>query len=385
MRKIAVVTSNRADFGPLYWLIKSIQSSQLLQLQLVVSGSHFSFEHGLSIKEIEEKNIPIASTVKYLNSDNIDEKSKQLSLAIELFSDSISNLKPDMIILFGDRYELLAFASVALVEAIPIAHISGGEITSGAFDDAIRHAVTKLSYWHFVANEAYAQRVIQLGESLDRVFVVGDIALEHVHNTPLLSLQELEDSIGFSLDKPYLLVTYHPVTWSSIPPLEELNLLLSSLERCIPNYKIIITYPNCDGNTESLVEMLLKFEQKHKAVVLLIESLGFQRYLTALKYAQAVVGNSSSGIFEAASYKTPTVNIGERQQGRLQSKTVINVAIDGDIVESINEAAIMKNSSSVDWSNPYGDGHSAEKIVSILCSDDFPKNNKKYFFDIENR
>ena len=131
--------------------------------------------------------------------------------------------------------------------------------------------------------------------------------------------------------------------------------------------------------------MLLKFEQKHKAVVLLIESLGFQRYLTALKYAQAVVGNSSSGIFEAASYKTPTVQIGERQQGRLQSKTVINVAIDGDIVESINEAAIMKNSSSVDWSNPYGDGHSAEKIVSILCSDDFPKNNKKYFFDIENR
>ncbi|MGI8464307.1 UDP-N-acetylglucosamine 2-epimerase [Pectobacterium punjabense] len=369
-KKIAVFTGTRAEYGLLYWLLKDIQNDPTLSLQLLVTGMHLSPEFGNTYAQIEEDGFIVDEKVEILlSSDTPVGIAKSMGLGVLGFTDALNRLNPNYIIVLGDRFEALAVAQVAMVLRIPIVHLHGGEITEGAYDDAFRHAITKLSYLHFTSTEEHRKRVIQLGESPDRVFNVGAIGLDHLERSELLSLDELSASLSFKLNKPYFIVTYHPVTLADEEPEKSFQELLSALDE-FSNYQIIITYPNADDGGRKIISMIDNYKSKNLDRVVVIPSLGQKRYLSAVKYADLVIGNSSSGIIEVPSFNVPTVNIGSRQKGRLAADSVFHcdtnkksicdsIAITIAYKEHLNDKKVI---------NPYGDGGVSKKILQVLKS-----------------
>ncbi|NMY95213.1 UDP-N-acetylglucosamine 2-epimerase [Pseudomonas proteolytica] len=382
IRKVAVFTGTRAEYGLLYWLIHGIETSQHLDLQLIVTGMHLSPEFGETWKQIEQDGFKIDAKVEILlSSDTAVGVVKSMGIGTLGFADALDRLKPDVLIVLGDRFEALAIVQAALIMKIPVAHLHGGEITEGAYDDAIRHAISKMSQLHFVAAEAYRQRVIQMGESPDRVFNVGAIGLDHLVRTPRMDRDELSQSLGFSLKLPFFLVTYHPVTLQGEDPVASFNALLEALDT-FPEHKIILTYPNADNGGRAIIPLLQVYTQRQPERVLAIPSLGFQRYLSVVPLASAVVGNSSSGIIEVPAFGVPTVNIGVRQKGRLAASSVLDCEpTAADIKRALDEAVSTQFAASCKTTiNPYGQGNASEAIISVL--ENFDGTSNKSFYDL---
>ena len=371
MKKIAVFTGTRAEYGLMYWLLKDIQADLELCLQLIVSGSHLSPEFGNTYDQIERDGFEIDEKIEMLLSSNTAVGvAKSMGLGTIGFADALSRLEPDILVILGDRFEALAIAQVAMVMKIPILHIHGGERTDGAYDDAIRHAVTKLSTFHATSHEVHRKRVIQLGEAPHKVWNVGAIGLEHLSRTKLLSRDELSDSLNFIINAPFFLVTYHPVTLACENAVETFTNLLNALDQ-FPQHQVILTYPNADDGGREIIQLIEAYARKDAERVFAIESLGQLRYLSALSLTDALVGNSSSGIIEAPAYKKPTINIGSRQEGRLGSESILHCSTEmSDITDAIQES--LKNEFLEILArtvNPYGHKEISKKIIKILKTD----------------
>ena len=383
-RRICVVTGSRAEYGLLQGLIKEIQDSQDLELQLVVAGMHLSPEFGLTYREIEKDGFEIDRKVDMgLTSDTSVGIANSIGLGTIGFGEAFHALKPDLLVLLGDRFELLAAASAALVALIPIAHIHGGELTEGAYDDAIRHSITKMAHLHFTASEVYSSRVIQLGEQPKKVFCVGALGIDNIVRLPLLKKDEVEKYIGLSLKGKSLLVTWHPETLNPKSTYEEFQNLLDVLQN-YESINIVFTKSNADNDGSRINQMIDEFVLKYPENVVTHTSLGQLRYLSTLKYVSGVVGNSSSGIIEAPSLQKGTVNIGNRQLGRLRAASVIDCRPD---VQSIKNAldtlfSSQFQSSLPKVSSPYGGSDVARKIACILKNCSLDGIVRKRFFDI---
>lgn len=382
-KKVAVFTGTRAEYGLLYWLLKDIQSDSQLELQLLVSGMHLSPEFGLTWQQIAEDGFAIDEKIEILlSSDTAVGTAKSMGLGVLGFADAFSRLKPDVLVLLGDRFEALAAAQTAMILRIPVLHLHGGEITEGAYDDAIRHAITKLSYLHGTSTEAYRRRVIQLGEAPERVENVGAIGLDHLKRGTFMTVPELASSLSFPLKEPYFLVTYHPVTLGNEPPESSFLALIDALD-AFPGHQVILTWPNADDGGRKIIPLLEAYARQQPSRILAIPSLGQVRYLSAVKHAAAVIGNSSSGIIEVPAFDVPTINIGERQKGRLAAKSVLNCpAQSQSIVTAIQRglAREYKTDGDVVY-NPYGQGDASTRILKMIKSLEFVP--AKTFYDIE--
>lgn len=368
MRKICVITGSRAEYGLLSGLMKQIDESGDLKLQIIATNMHLSPEFGLTYKEIEKDGFVIDKRVEMLlSSDTSNATAKSVGLGMIGFADAYEDLRPDLIVVLGDRYEILAAVSTALFFKIPVAHLHGGEITEGAYDDAIRHAITKMSHLHFTSTEEYRKRVIQLGESPDRVFNVGAIGVENIKRGSFLSKEELENSLDFKLGDKSLLVTFHPVTLETCTAREQCDNLLEVLARH-PEYRILFTLPNSDTDGRVIIDCIKDFVAKNEDRAIAFKSLGKLRYLSALKYVSAAIGNSSSGILEVPSFGIPTLDIGDRQKGRLAAKSVVHCGTSTEEIEQgfrlIFSEAIQ--SASKLRSNPYEKEGTTDMIVSQL-------------------
>ncbi|WP_429038578.1 UDP-N-acetylglucosamine 2-epimerase [Aeromonas media] len=376
---IAVFTGTRAEYGLLYWLMKDIEADPELDLRLIVSGTHLSPEFGLTYQQIEQDGFKIDERIEMLlSSDTSVGVVKSMGVALLGLADVLARLKPDVLVILGDRFEALAAAQAAMLQRIPVAHLHGGEITEGAYDDAIRHAITKLSYLHFTAAEPYRQRVIQLGEAPERVFNVGAVGLDHIIKTPLLSMDELQSSLGFTLGSPFFVVTYHPVTLADEPAKESFNALLAALDN-YPDHQVILTYPNADDGGRAIIPLLEQYAAANPARVLAIPSLGYRRYLSAVKHCAAVIGNSSSGIIEVPSLGVPTIDIGQRQQGRLAAQSVLHCEANGAAITECIAQALQPMAPDA-YANPYGAGNASSQIVA--CLKHFSAPTIKQFHDL---
>lgn len=365
-RKVAVFTGTRAEYGLLYWLMKDIQDNSKLELQLIASAMHLSPEFGETWRQIADDGFPISAKVEMLLSSNTDVGIvKSMGLGTIGFADALDRLRPDMLVVLGDRFEALAIAQAALIMQIPIVHLHGGEITEGAYDDSIRHAISKMASLHFVAAEPYRQRLIKMGEYPSTVFTVGALGLDHLARSPKLSLEDVSLSLRFSLRQPYFLVTYHPVTAAEEDPPAVFHALLKALDE-FPQYQVLITYPNADNGGRSLIPMLENYANSNPTRAVAVESLGFKRYMTVMSHAAAVVGNSSSGIIEAPAVSVPTVNIGARQRGRLSGSSVIHSAVDVESIRNALELVLAPNFMGKNHDSPYGEGDASKTIVGIL-------------------
>ena len=378
-----VFTSTRADYGILYPLLKALQGEQKLQLKILTSGTHLSKRFGNTYQEIEKDGFKIDAKVDILSQDNSQYGVvKNLAQAIDKYNDELFRIKPDLLILLGDRYEALAMAQCAYIHHIPVLHLHGGEVTSGAYDDGFRHSITKLSHYHCVANETYRQRVIQLGEAPDRVFNTGALGIDHIKQQPLISNLELSGVFDFDFSTPFFLITYHPETLSRDSPLLGVEALLTALS-AYPDIKMVMTYPNVDHGGQDIIDRLKEFSHSNKNRVLLIESLGHRYYHSVVKLSELVIGNSSSGIIEVPALGVPTINIGTRQQGRLRAKSVIDTPLDSvSIKQAIDlglSAEFRQDKSR--YNNPYGDGHASEKIIKIIRK--MNPSKMKIFYDIK--
>ncbi len=367
MKTVCVVTATRAEYGLLKNIIKLIEKDEELKLVLVVTGTHLSKDFGYTVTEIREDKISIAAEIDILvEEDGGISTSKTMAKAFYKFSDFFKNCKPDMLVVLGDRYELLSICACAMNEQIPISHISGGEITEGVIDDTIRHCVTKMSYLHFVSCEAYRKRVIQLGEEPSRVFNFGDVGVENICNMKLMSKSELEQEIGFCLDNPYGVVTFHPVTLEKASALKQLEELLNAL-KATEDMNFIITKSNADTKGKEINDRIDEFVEENKNCKSYY-SLGLLRYLSAVQYSEFVIGNSSSGIVEVPAFGIPTINIGDRQKGRLQANSILNCEPEKeDIIRQIKMARReeFKNNIKIDQ-NPYKGKDTSKLIIETI-------------------
>ncbi|WP_151949791.1 UDP-N-acetylglucosamine 2-epimerase [Aliarcobacter butzleri] len=384
MKKICVVTGTRAEYGLLYWLLKEIEADKELELQLIVTGMHLSPEFGLTYKEIE-KEFKIDKKVEMLlSSDTSIGISKSIGLAQISFCEAFEELKPDILIVLGDRYEIFSATSTAMIARIPIVHLHGGETTEGAFDESIRHSITKMSHLHFTATEEYRNRVIQLGEHPSRVFNVGGMGIENIKRLKLLTKEEFENSIDFKLNKKNILVTFHPVTLENSTAQEQFQELLEVIDE-LEDTNIIFTKANSDTDGRIINQMIDDYVARnfHKSVR--FTSLGQLRYLSALQYVDAMVGNSSSGLLEAPSFKIGTINIGDRQKSRIKADSVIDCSANKTDIEKAFEKLYSKEfqNSLINVQNPYGDGCASKKIIEALKNIDFKNILKKSFYDIK--
>ena len=382
MKKISILTSTRAEYGLLKPIINKLKEISDFDVYVVVTGAHLSPEFGLTYKEIAQDGIQIDEKIEIiLSADTPSSISKSMGLAMINFADYFSKLIPDMLIVLGDRYETLAVCCVAMNQRIPIAHLYGGETTEGAVDEAIRHAITKLSYLHFTSTEEYRRRVIQLGEQPNRVFCVGAIGIENVLNEKLMSKAELETSINFKLDKPYAVITFHPVTLEDNNAAEQIQALLQAC-KVFKDMKFIFTKANADANGRIINQMIDAFVEENDNAVA-FASLGMIRYLSALKYCTMVIGNSSSALVEAPSFGVPTINVGDRQKGRIQADSVISCEPTKDKIDKAITLEFKEKAHNT--INPYGDGNTSGKIVAVIK--DFLLNDKidlkKKFYDYE--
>ncbi|WP_016754107.1 UDP-N-acetylglucosamine 2-epimerase [Leptospira santarosai] len=382
-RKICVVTGTRAEYGLLRWIMEGIRSSDNLELQLIVTGMHLSPEFGLTYQDIEKDGFIIDYKVEMLiSSDTPIAISKSIGLGVIGFAEALNNLKPDILMLLGDRYELLAASSAALIARIPIAHLHGGERTEGAFDESIRHSITKMAFLHFVSAEEYRRRVIQLGESPDRVFNVGGLGVDSIRRMRLLDKEKLEETLNFKFGKKNLLITFHPVTLEQSTAESQMNELLAALDSLIET-NLIFTMPNSDTEGRIIFNLINEFVKTHRNSCA-FTSLGQLRYFSTICQVDGVVGNSSSGLLEVPSFKKGTINIGDRQRGRLKATSVIDCQpIKEDILKSINLLYQEKFQSVLrDTVNPYGDGGASDRIIQILEKDRNYSSTKKVFFDL---
>lgn len=384
-RKVCVVTGTRAEFGLLRYLMNDIQNAPDLQLQTIATGMHLSPEFGLTYREIEEAGFQIDAKVEMLlSADTAAAITKSMGLGLIGLADAYERLTPDIIVLLGDRFEIFSAAAAALIAGIPIAHLHGGETTEGAFDEAIRHSITKMSHLHFVAAEEYRQRVIQLGESPDRVFNVGGLGIDAIKRITLLSKEELEASLDFTFQERNLLVTFHPATLDSGGSAQQMQELLNALHE-LKDTGLIFTMPNADTGGRELAQMVDDFVSVHSNSRV-YSSLGQLRYLSCMKYVDGVVGNSSSGLAEAPSMGIGTVNIGDRQKGRLAASSVIHCEptrkMITDAVITLFSPAFKENLRNT--LNPYGRGGASQKIVEVLDKHPLEKLMKKHFHNLPN-
>ena len=355
-------------YGLLYWLLKDIESDNALELQLIVSGMHLSSEFNQTVRYIEQDGFEIAEKIEMLlSSDSAVGIAKSMGLGTIGYADALARLQPEVLVVLGDRFEALAVAQTAVVMKIPILHIHGGEKTVGAYDDAIRHAITKFSYFHATSTDVHRNRVIQLGEDPTRVWNVGAIGLDHIARSEMMSRDELARSLEFDLGDDFFVVTYHPVTLAEESPKEAFRALLEVLDS-LSGYQVILTYPNADDGGRQIMRMLKEYRAANQARVLTMASLGQHRYLSAVKHCRAVIGNSSSGIIEVPSFGRPTVNIGMRQKGREAARSVIHCEPDSkSIREAIDKAISPDFQQFVTMvENPYGQGSASRQIVDIL-------------------
>lgn len=365
-KKVAVLTSTRAEYGLLKAVIRQIEEDEELELYLLVTGMHLALEFGNTYQEIVDDGFPIAVQIPILQQNDTSESiSKAMATALAKFGSYFEQNHMDMLVVLGDRYETISVCLAAMNARIPIAHIHGGETTEGAVDEAIRHAITKLSYLHFAATQKYANRIVQLGEDPERVYNVGALGVENILTTDLMSKEELSASLNFDLDYPYALLTFHPVTLEDQSAHKQFQEILQAID-CV-DMKFIITKANADIGGRVINQMIEKYAATHNNVYA-IASLGMRRYLSALKYCTMVVGNSSSGILEAPSFHVPTINIGDRQKGRLAAESVIHCEPQKEkIVEAIRKAqredfqGIVKT-----VTNPYEKMHTSKNIVKTI-------------------
>ncbi len=383
MRKICVITGSRAEYGLLRWIINGILNSSILELNLIVTGMHLSPEFGSTIKAIEADGFNVDRKVEMLlSSDSPVGISKSMGLGLIGFADAFCQVKPDLVLVIGDRFEIFSAITAAMVARIPVAHIGGGDTSQGAIDEAIRHSITKMSHLHFVATDTYRDRVIQLGENPESVFLVGGLGIDNILKLKLLSLKELEEKLDFRFSDKNLLITFHPVTLEEETSSVQIRELLLSLEN-LENTNLIFTMPNADTEGRKIFKYIENF-CKDKRNAKAYKSLGQLLYLSCLQYVDAVVGNSSSGLTEVPSFKKATINIGDRQLGRLSASSVINCdANSNDILKAIEKSYSIEFTSILESvKNPYGDSCASEKIIKLL--EEYPLHNilKKKFFDV---
>jgi GDP/UDP-N,N'-diacetylbacillosamine 2-epimerase (hydrolysing) len=382
-RKICVITGTRAEYGLLWRLMQGIKDDADLTLQVIATAMHLSPEFGLTYREIEKDGFQVDRKVEMLtSSDTPVGIAKSMGLGLIGFADALNELQPDLIVVLGDRYEIFSAVSAALVARIPVAHLHGGETTEGAFDEALRHSITKMSHLHFVAAEQYRQRVIQLGEQPDRVFLVGGLGVDNINRLQLLDREALEESIDFKFGPKNLLITFHPVTLETTSAeflMAEMLLALAELKET----KLLFTMPNADTGGRALSNMLNKFVATHSNARV-FSSLGQLRYLSCIAQVDGVVGNSSSGLIEVPSFKKGTINIGDRQSGRLMAESVINCKASKQSI-----AAALEKLYSVEFQsrlcaviNPYGEGGASEKVLRILKQTPTTGIVKKIFNDL---
>ncbi|NTS75365.1 UDP-N-acetylglucosamine 2-epimerase (hydrolyzing) [Catenovulum sp. SM1970] len=383
--KIAVFTGTRADYGLLLPLIRLINGTPSSELQLLVGGTHFSPEFGSTIKQIENDGFNISAKIEMLLSSDSDVGiAKAMGLAMISAAENLERLKPDVLVVLGDRFETFAIAQTAMIARVPIAHIHGGEITQGAMDESIRHAISKLSHMHFTSTERYRARLVQLGENPELIFNVGAPGIDNISKLSAMPLSEISESLDIELNpNSFFLVTHHPVTLIPEQAQTELGALFKALDR-FQDHKVIITYPNADQSGKALINMILSYAHNNKGRVVVSPSLGQQRYLSLMKYSTAVIGNSSSGIIEAPSFGVPSINIGDRQEGRISAESTLHCNAKVEfIVEHIDKALTPEfRTFCRQVENPYGNGGSSERIFNTISQLLPFKNIKKPFFDI---
>jgi len=383
-RKICVVTGTRAEYGLLYWLMKDIKKDPTLELQIIATGMHCSPEFGLTYSNIEEDGFSINKKIEMIvSADTPQSISKSTGLGLIGFADAYVDLKPDVIVVLGDRYELLAASTAAIFARIPIAHIHGGETTEGAFDEAIRHSITKMAWWHFVAADVYKKRVIQLGEDPSRVLMVGGLGVDGIKKSKLLSKQELEKKLKFKFNKKNLLVTFHPVTLENNTSQEHFKIVLASLNK-LKNTNIIFSFTNSDTNGRIINSMINKFVNDNLKNSIAFKSMGQINYLSTLQFVDGVIGNSSSGLLEAPTFKIGTINIGDRQKGRLKAKSIIDCEPTKTSIKQAVKTLYTKDFQNIlsIVKNPYGEGNAIEKIARVLRDSIIPEELKKEFYEL---
>jgi UDP-hydrolysing UDP-N-acetyl-D-glucosamine 2-epimerase len=382
--KLAVVTGSRSEYGLLKPLMEVIKAHKSAQLQLVITGMHLSPEFGLTYKEIEAAGFTINERVEMLLSADTDSAIvKSTAIGMIGMSGVIERLQPDWLIVLGDRFETFAAVFAAHQAKIPIAHLHGGELTEGATDDAMRHAITKMSFLHFTSTDVYRRRVIQLGESPNRVFNVGAIGLDAIRRLKLLSKKELERRLELSLGNMIFLVTYHPVTMERNTAASQVKQILKAFDK-FPDAQVIVTMPNADADGRVIMNLFEQYAKKAPSRVKLFTSLGQLKYLSLLKFARLVVGNSSSGIIEAPEMKIPTVNIGNRQEGRVKAKSIIDCDTDADSIVKAIKKALSPNfrKKCLVVSNPYKKEGTVKAILNTIRKVGKPASTKKIFYDL---
>lgn len=383
-RKICVITGTRAEYGLLYPLMKQIKKDSELELQIIATCMHLSPQYGSTWRNIVDDGFEINQKVEMLLSSDSDQAiAKSISLGVAGFCDAYINLNPDIVVILGDRFEALAAATAALPLRLSIAHIHGGELTEGSYDNTIRHAITKFSDLHFCAANAYKNRIIQMGEQPDRVYNVGAMAIDNIKSLQFMSKEKLEESIGFKFAKKNLLVSYQSPTLDSSLLKSQLNNLFTALETLNDTY-LIFTMPNADANSHIIFEMISEFTAKNQHFSKACLNLGFKRYLSMMQFVDGVVGNSSSGIIEAPSFKIGTINIGNRQSGRIKAKSIIDCSPDKDsIIRAINKLYSNSFQREVkDIISPFGEGGASKKITDVLKFVDLASIKLKHFYDI---
>lgn len=383
MKKICIITGTRAEYGLLRWVMEGIKSDPTLVLQIIATGSHLSPEFGNTYLTIEQDGFKIDRKVEMLlSSDTPVGIAKSMGVGLMGFADAFHELQPDLIVVLGDRFEIFSAVSAALTACIPVAHLHGGETTEGAIDESLRHAITKMSHLHFVANREYQQRVIQLGEQPEHVFLVGGLGVDSIKRLKLLSKSALEAALNFNIGDKSLLITFHPVTFAVGMAERQMAELLAALE-LLEDTHLIFTLPNADTDGRILIKMIQNFVSRHSNARA-YTSLGQLNYLSCVSYVDGVVGNSSSGLTEVPSFKKGTINIGDRQHGRLQAKSVINC----EPIRTCITSALKKLYSSEfqanlrETLNPYGEGGASELIVSTIKSTRLEGIHKKKFYSI---
>ena len=386
MRKICVVTATRAEYGLLKCLLDDIKADNDLDLQIIATGTHLSPEFGLTSKQIEGDGFTVNKKIEVLlSSDTPVGVSKSMGLAQISFAEAFDELKPDIVVVLGDRYELIPIVSAANIARIPVAHLSGGEMTEGAMDEMFRHAITKLSQLHLTAMDEYTHRVIQMGEQPSSVYTVGEIGLDNLMRMKLMSRSDFENSIGCGLKKRNILFTYHPETTQDITKTEtDFSKILLSLDR-LEDTLLIFTKANADVGGRLINKMIDEYIAQNKDRAICFASLGQLRYLSALKYVDAVVGNSSSGIVEAPSFKIATINIGNRQRGRIRASSILDVDVNEDKIFNAIQRIYTSEFREIlkDTTNPYGQGNSSHKVVHVLKQVDLSSLKMKRFYDIQ--
>lgn len=367
-RRIAVFTGTRAEYGLLYWLMKGIAESDLLDLQVIAAAMHFSPEFGETWREIVSDGFEINARIEMLvSSDTRTGVIKSMGLGLIGIADALERLKPDALVVLGDRFEALAAAQSALIMGVPLVHIHGGEITEGAYDYAILHAISKMAVVHFTATEDYRRRVIQLGEDPNHVFDVGALGLEHIVRSEPMRWSEVEDSLCLELRVPLILATYHPATSALEEPVGTARAMLAALGE-LADYKLILTYSNADNGGRAINAAIKEFAAARPGSVVAVPSLGFRRYIAVLRHATLVVGNSSSGIIEVPSFGIPTVNVGERQRGRISAPSVIHCTADKAGISDAIARALMPDHLAIcrNVTNPYGSGRASSRMLDVL-------------------